>query len=58
MKSLAWKKLSRPQLEKRIDRAVGMLVRIAGEQEVWSVYQLKKLLAELTAGVREEANND
>ena len=53
MKSLAWKKLSRPQLEKRIDRAVGMLVRIAGEQEVWSVYQLKKLLAELTAGVRE-----
>ncbi len=54
MKSLAWEKLSRKQLESRINKAVGMLVRIAGEKEVWNTYQLKKLLAELTDGVREE----
>ena len=54
----AWEQLTHEQLAERLSKALSMLRKIAGEKEVWSVYQVNKVIKEITAGLKNKTKEE
>ena len=54
----AWEILTHEQLAERLGKALSMLQKIAGEKEVWSVYQVNKVIKEITAGLMRQRKEE